>query len=91
MFDVGKIKHIWKTNKIEMIPFALTFFFGLYESSVGIIFGIFAHVIVLLSMYANPVREKQYELYSTLKLNGNVMFPSQQVKNRYISYVGLSP
>ena len=77
-------------KKRDMIPLVVTFIFCLYETSIGIIFGIFTHLVILLGMHLYPIKSKSYGDSATLAFNGNILFPSQEVLNRF-PYISVRP
>jgi len=60
----------------EKSPDKVTFGFALRKSSLGLILGIFTHLILLLARFTKPLNKKDKRI---MKLEGRIMFPSADV------------
>ncbi|CBY39212.1 unnamed protein product [Oikopleura dioica] len=79
MFNTHAVEMCWKTSKIDLLPLFISFLFALYESYYGILLGIIIHILILACKYSDPTKERIYGEEAYLKLNGNVLYPGQNV------------
>ena len=78
LFNFEEWKKIWRLNKIDIIPFFVTFLLALRKSSWGLIFGLLVHLIILLGRYLFPVHREDSK-GNVIYLQGELMFPSSDV------------
>ena len=81
LFNFEEWKKIWRLNKIDIIPFLVTFLLALRKSSWGLIFGLLVHLIMLLGRYLFPVHRDDSK-GNIIYLQGELMFPSSDVSFR---------
>ena len=60
----------------ELSPDKVTFGFALRKSSLGLILGIFTHLVLLLARFTKPLNKEDKRV---MKLEGRIMFPSADV------------
>jgi len=75
LFNIADWKRIWTLNKIDMVPFVVTFVFSLRKSSTGLILGIITHLVILLGKFMMPVNRPQSKK-NVIYLEGMCMYPS---------------
>ena len=69
---------IWKLKKVDMIPFLVTFAFGLRKPSLGLIVGCVVHLFMLLGGFLLPV-DAQKSKENVIYLQGKLLFPASDV------------
>ena len=75
---------IWKLKKVDMIPFLVTFAFGLRKPSLGLIVGCAVHLLMLLGGFLFPV-DRQKSKENIIYLQGELLFPSSDVSFQNIN------
>ena len=71
-------QRIWTLNKVDMVPFVVTFVFALRKSSLGLILGIVTHLVILLGKFMMPVNRPESKK-NVIYLEGMCMYPSGDV------------
>ena len=82
LFNFADWKRIWTLNKVDMVPFVVTFVFALRKSSTGLILGIITHLVILLGKFMMPVNRPQSKK-NVVYLEGMCMYPSGDVSEAF--------
>ena len=69
---------IWALKRVDMVPFLVTFAFGLRKPSLGLIVGCVVHLLMLLGGFLFPV-DTQKSKGNVIYLQGELLFPSSDV------------
>ena len=75
-FIVRASRTIFLSEYRDLSPDKVTFGFALRKSSLGLILGIFTHLILLLARFTKPLNKEDKRV---MKLEGRIMFPSADV------------
>ena len=80
--DVEILLPIWRSKKVDIIPYLITFFVGIFVSvEMGMIVGTSAHLLILLYSSSQPqvtieLRKTQEEPYILVQPDRSLNFPS---------------
>ena len=69
---------IWALKRVDMVPFLVTFAFGLRKPSLGLIVGCVVHLLMLLGGFLFPV-DTQKSKGNVIYLQAELLFPSSDV------------
>ena len=75
MVDFKVIKSIWVINRIDIIPFALTFAACFYTLEAGLLVGIIVSLFIVLYPVVNPRIEEDLKEITILRVHNGLFYP----------------
>ena len=81
MIEFKMPKKLWKINRLDLLPFTVSFMGCFYELEVGVLAGTGVAIVVILYRVLNPrtvVRKDDESNIITLEMNGGTWFPAAE-------------
>ena len=81
MIDFSAPKKIWKINKIDIIPYIISFLGTFYELEVGVLGGSAVSLLIMLFREVKPrqqVINTRGSAYGTVKVKGGIWYPGTE-------------
>ena len=78
MVDTKVPMQIWKIKRIDIIPYAISFFGTFYQLEAGVLSGAVVALIIMISNEVHPKNEIDYDTEgttATIHLKGNMTYP----------------
>ena len=74
LLDFRTVKHIWRINKIDLLPLAVTFFCCIYKVQIGILAGVAVSAIILFYRSLKPRLIIKGGEEAVIKVNGGLIY-----------------